>query len=133
MRPHGLNARWRGFVRAVGMLPSGGQWQNEAEDACVTLVVACRHLKFAQYEYMKGQVPNVTLDVKQTGGITLAIAMRFTRPSAQLGEDQALRILFPTPSKCAAILLECLCPLRSSFLISLFLLSIYCSSFAIVS
>lgn len=65
------------------------------------VVQVCRYVYFLEDEYMKGHSLPVSLDVKETGGITLAIALRFTIPLIKKGEDRPLRIVFPGTG-CAA-------------------------------
>ena len=60
----------------------------------------CRYVYFKEDEYMKGRASSVGLDVTETGGITLAIAMRQTITSIKKGEDRPLRIVF-TKTGCA--------------------------------
>ena len=60
----------------------------------------CRYVQFLESEYLRSNALTVKLDMKETGGVTLAIFMRFTIPSAKRGEDKPLRIVLPTSSGC---------------------------------
>lgn len=62
-----------------------------------------RYVYFEENQYMRNSLLPVNFDFTETGGITLAVQMRFTVPAVKKGEDKPLRIVFPTPSGCVAL------------------------------